>query len=68
MSKYKIAKIVNIIVCISLMVFIMQNAYNAWSMYGPYTLFSFFVSLFVHGGFCIMIYLGIDWVLKKLFK
>lgn len=68
MSKYKIAKIVNIIVCISLVIFIMRIAYNTWSMYGPYTLFSFFVSLFVHGGFWIIIYLCIDWVLKKLFK
>ena len=68
MSKYKIAKIVNIIVCIALVVFIMRMAYNTWSMYGPYTLFSFFASLFVHGGLGIMIYLGIDWVLKKLFK
>lgn len=68
MSKYKIAKIVNIIVCIALVAFIMRMAYNTWSMYGPYTLFSFFASLFVHGGMGIMVYLGINSLLKKILK
>ena len=68
MKRYKIAKKVNIIVCILLVVFVMRMAYNAWSANGPYTTFSFFASLVIHGGMGLLIYLGIDSLLKKFFK
>lgn len=65
MNKYKIAKIVNAIICITLIVVIMRIAYNEWSLYN---LSSFFVSLFVHGFWGIVVYLGIDWILRKFLK
>lgn len=64
----KIAKIVNTIVCIILLVFIlMRMIYNAWSMFG-YSWISFFSSLIILGGFMGMMYLGINWVLNKILK
>lgn len=68
MNKLKIAKVLNAFLCFTLTVLLMREVYFTWSMYGPYTIISFFASLVVHGGLGIMIYLGIDWMLKKLFK
>lgn len=64
----KIAKIINTIVCIVLLVFVMQKIYDVWSMYGPYTWLSFVSSLIIHGGVVVMIYLGINWLLNKYIK
>lgn len=64
----KIAKIVNAIVCIVLLVFIlMRMVYNGWSMYG-HNWISFFSSLIILGGFIGMMYLIINWVLNKILK
>ena len=63
---YKIVRILNAIVCIALLVTIMIAAYKEWSMYGRYTVWSFIVSLLIHGTFCGAIYLFIDWVLKRM--
>lgn len=63
----QIAKAINILVCIGIAVTIMLCAYNAWSLYGKYTTFSFFASLVMHGGLVIMIYCGVDWILRRVF-
>lgn len=66
MTKYEKYRIINAMFCIALVVVIMISAYKTWSMYGEYTIASFFVSLLMHGGFGLMIYLGIDNLLKKI--
>lgn len=66
-KKYKIAKTINILVCIGIAVTIMLCAYNTWSLYGKYTIYSFFASLVMHGGFAVMIYCGVDWILRRVF-
>lgn len=65
LSKYEVARICNAILCLALLIIIMRAAYNTWSMYGQYTLYSFLVSLFIHGTLSGMIYLGIDYLLRK---
>lgn len=66
--KYKIARTINILVCVGIVIAIMLCAYNAWSLYGEYTLFSFFASLLLHGTLGVMIYCGIDWILRRVFN
>ena len=66
-KKYNIAKAINILVCMGIVVAIMLCAYNAWSLNGEYTLLSFFASLVMHGGLGIMIYCGVDWILRRVF-
>lgn len=68
MKKYKIAKTLNILLSLSFTIVLMVGAYNAWSLYGRYSLYSFFVSLLIHGGLGLMLYLGIDFLIKKMFK
>lgn len=65
LSKYGVARICNAILCLALLIIIMRAAYNTWSMYGQYTLYSFLVSLFIHGTLSGMIYFGIDYLLRK---
>lgn len=67
-KKYKITKVINILLCMGIVVTIMLCAYNAWSLNGEYTLFSFFASLVVHGGLGVMIYCGVDWILRRVFN
>ena len=62
------AKIINASICICGAILIMIAAYNQWSQYGEYTVFSFLCSLFIHGGLMFMIYLGINWVIDRLFN
>lgn len=66
-KKYKIAKAINVLVCMGIVVVLMLGAYNAWSQYGKYTLFSFFASLVMHGALGIMIYCGVDCILRRVF-
>lgn len=66
-KKYNIARIINILFSMGIVVAIMLCAYNAWSLYGDYTLYSFFASLVVHGGLGVMIYCGVDWILRRVF-
>lgn len=66
-KKYNIAKAINILVCMGIVVAIMLCAYNAWSLNGEYTLFSFFASLVMHGGLGVMIYFGVDSILRRVF-
>lgn len=66
-KKYNIARVINILACIGIAVMIMLCAYNAWSLYGKYTIFSFFTSLVMHGGLAVMIYCGVDWILRRVF-
>lgn len=68
LSKYEVARICNAILCLALLIIIIRAAYNAWSMYGQYTLYSFLVSLFIHGTLSGMIYFGIDYLLRKILK
>lgn len=65
---YKVAKAVNAIVAVMLLVVIMRHAHDTWSLYGPYTLGSFFASLFMHGIFCYGIYWVVDFLLRKITK
>ena len=65
--KYKIAKAINILFSIGVVITIMLCAYNAWSVYGEYTSVNFFISLFMHGTLGIMIYCGVDWILRRVF-
>lgn len=67
-SKYGVARICNSILCLALLIIIMRATYNTWSMYGQYTLYSFLVSLFIHGTFSGMIYLVIDYLMRKFMK
>ena len=66
-KKYNIARIINVLLCVGIAVTIMLCAYNAWSLYGKYTTFSFFASLVMHGGLAVMIYCGVDWILRRVF-
>ena len=68
MNKLKIAKVLNAVVCLILTVLLMREVYFTWSMYGPYTIMSFIASLTVHGGMGLMVYLGINSLLKKILK
>lgn len=67
-KKYNIAKVINILVCMGIVVAIMHCAYNTWSLNGEYTLFSFFASLVMHGGLGIIIYCVVDWILRRVFQ
>lgn len=66
-KKYKVAKTINILFSIGVVITIMLCAYNAWSLNGKYTWFSFFASLVMHGAFGVMIYCGVDWILRRVF-
>ena len=66
-KKYNIARAINILFSIGVVITIMLCAYNAWSVYGKYTCGSFFASLVVHGGLGVMIYCGVDWILRRVF-
>lgn len=65
---YKIARLINALGAITLLVIIMRYAYNTWSLYGPYTVTSFVISFLMHGAFCYAIYWGIDYLLRKIAK
>ena len=67
-KKYNIAKTINILFSIGVVITIMLCAYNAWSLYGEYTTFSFFASLVMHGTFGVMIYCGIGYSAECLTK
>lgn len=67
-SKIHLYKLLNALICICGAILIMIAAYNQWSMYGEYTVFSFLCSLFLHGGFMFMVYLGINWVIDHFFN
>lgn len=68
MNKLKIAKILNAIVCLIFTILLMCEVYFNWSMYGTYTIMSFFVSLIIHGGLGLMSYLSINYLLNRIFK
>lgn len=67
-KKYNIARIINVLFCLGIVVTIMLCAYNAWSLYGEYTSFSFFASLVMHGALGVMIYCGVDYILRRVFN
>lgn len=67
-DKKSLCKVINALCCICGAILIMIAAYNKWSQYGEYTVFSFLVSLFIHGGLMFLIYSGINWVIDHLFN
>lgn len=67
-SKYKVSRLLNILFCFILMIYIMIKIYQEWSMFGVYTIFSFVASFIIHGTIIGFIYLTIDYVLRKHFK
>lgn len=66
--RYNLARIINAIVCIIGTIALMICVYHAWSQNGEYTIISFFMSLIAHGGIGVMTYLGIDYVIRRLFN
>lgn len=68
MSKMNDFRKVNAVVWFVIAVVLMICVYNAWSQYGPYTIFSFFASLVVHGGICLVCAVLIDEQIVKYFK
>lgn len=67
-SKIYLFKLLNVLICLCGAILIMIAAYNQWSQYGEYTVFSFLCSLFLHGRLMFMVYLGINWVIDHLFN
>lgn len=51
---------INIIFWIIVTAVLMTAVYKIWSDYGNYTIFDFFVSLFIHGGICFFLGYLID--------
>lgn len=68
MNKMNLVRKINaaiwIIVAIVLMIFV----YKAWSINGPYTILHFFISLGIHGGFCLVIGMITDGVIVNRFN
>lgn len=68
MNKLKIAKALNAFICFALTVLLMFEVYLFWRMYAPYTIVSFFVSLVIHGGMGVVVYLCINHLLDRILK
>lgn len=68
MNKMNLARKINVAIWAVAAIVLMVFVYKAWSANGPYTLMSFFVSLFMHGGFCFLIGYLIDEKIKKHFN
>lgn len=68
MSKMNHFRKVNVIIWSIIAVVLMLCVYNAWSQYGPYTMSSFFTSLTIHGGFCLLGAVLVDEQIIKYFK
>lgn len=66
-KKYNIARAINVLFSLAIIVTIMICAYNEWSKHGAYTAFSFIASLVMHGGLGVMIYFGVDSILRRVF-
>lgn len=67
-KQYNIARVINALVCLGIVIGIMLAAHTEWSKYGDYGTFQFIASLLVHGGLGVMIYFGVDWVLRRVFN
>lgn len=67
-KQYKIAIIINTLVCLGIVIGIMLAAHSEWSKHGEYGMFQFIASLVVHGGLGVMIYFGVDYILRRLFR
>lgn len=68
MSKMNDFRKANAVVWFIIAVVLMVCAYSTWSQYGPYTIFSFFSSLVVHGGICLVGAVFVDKQIIKYFK
>lgn len=68
MSKINCFRKANAVVFLVIAVVLMVCAYSTWSQYGPYTIFSFFSSLVVHGGICLAGAVFVDKQIVKCFK
>ena len=62
--KKKILNVLNELFCIVVTTILMTSAYRAWSECGGYNYLSFFVSLIIHGGVGVAIYLGLNYLLN----
>lgn len=67
-KKYKIARAMNAWFCFWLVIAIMFLAHAEWSKYGEYGTFQFVSSVVFHGGLGVIIYFGIDWILRRVFN
>lgn len=65
--KRKVARTINVILCLTFVIMIMRLVYKEWSQYGDYTMFSFFASLLIHGGFGFFMGYVIDEAICKYF-
>ena len=68
MSKMNGFRKANAVVWFVIAVVLMVCAYSVWSQNGPYTMFSFFASLGVYGGICLVCAVLIDEQIVKYFK
>lgn len=68
MSKMNVFRKVNAVVFLVVAVVLMVYVYSAWSQYGPYTMLSFFSSLVIHGGICLVGAVFVDKQIVKYFK
>lgn len=60
MNKMNLARKINVAIWAVSAIVLMVFAYKSWSANGPYTLMSFFASLVMHGGFCLVMGIVID--------
>lgn len=67
-KQYKTARIINALVCLGIVIGIILAAHSEWSKHGEYGMFQFIASLTIHGGLGIMIYCGVDYILRRLFN
>ena len=68
MSKMNGFRKANAVVWFVIAVVLMVYVYSVWSQNGLYTMLSFFSSLVVHGGICLVCAILIDEQIVKYFK
>lgn len=67
-SKYKVSRLLNILLCFILMIYAMIKIYQEWSKFGEYTVLSFVASFIIYGDIIGFVHLTIDYILRKYFK
>lgn len=68
MNKMNLVRKINAAIWVVAAIVLMVFVYKVWSINGPYTLISFFVSLVMHGGFCFFIGYLTDEKIRNYFK
>ena len=68
MNKMNLTRKINATIWVVVAIVWMILVYRVWSINGPYTILHFFVSLVVHGGFCLVIGMIVDGVIVNRFN